>query len=335
MAVGGVGYTAGRLIHGDLPYLKEYIPYQYKNAKAAGRVLWHDVTQALEPGMRVTKISYGVFRDTVDVNLTIPPDDMVAYGMADTDRVKDVPPGTEVILYDRHDNLFPKAGVISRVEDKDDKATVYVVLPDGFPADKNKGWRAEVAVTEADTVKRLPVSALVSTPEGDNFVWLVWREGDHYILTRQSVSVGLRSQDIFEPDSSITADHWIVMNPGKNLKDGQIVTRIARRGFDVDTMNTHEILAKATFDIEIMAVRTALFQIKANKERATGKICSAEIDPLLTLTSNPPPRPRVTADPNAYPKPKGCGTCGGQTPPSAAGIATGQKPVLLKPPMPF
>jgi hypothetical protein len=345
--VGGVGYGAGRAIKGDSTYLKQSFVYHYKNAVADIKATAHTISEWVEPGTRVTRVSYGVFRDTVSIPLEVRDDDIIAQGRVAPDVAEKIQTGTEVVLYDGKNVPFREPAILSAIEKGKDEAVLSFVLPNSIGTTGKTKWRAEMTWAEADNIKRLPVSALVTSEDGEHAVWIAQPQGEHYIATLKPVSVGLKSNTIFEADHTLSTEDLILLKPGKNLKEGQKISRVAKRTFPADTQNTHEILAQAAFNEDVQKVRVALFQIKANADKAQGTSCDLPIDPLAYLTDNPPPPPQVVGDPNAYPKPKGCGTCG-VTPASApAGTksgggcgtcgnsATPEKPVLQKPPMPF
>lgn len=346
--VGLIGYGAGRAIKGDSTYLKQSFIYHYKNTLSEIKTAAHTVSEWLEPGTRVTRVSYGVFRDTISIPLALTKDNIVTTGSIPLHLTEKIQPGAEVILYDRKNSVYREPAIVSAIDSGSDTANVSFVMPAALNTTKNKKWRAEIAILEADNIKRLPASALVTSENEGDFVWIARADGNHYIAKRQPVSVGLKNTKVFEADHNITPDDLILMNPDKGLKEGQIITRLAERSFPADTKNTHEILAQAAFNEDVQKVRVALFQIKANADKAQGTSCDLPIDPLSYLTDNPPPPPQVVGDPNAYPKPKGCGTCGTTPAAAPAGVAktgsacgtcdnaaTPQKPVFQKPPLPF
>ncbi|MBN8522055.1 MAG: hypothetical protein J0L77_09200 [Alphaproteobacteria bacterium] len=314
--VGVSGYALGQLLKKDLPYVQEHVPYHYKNIRNMAGSGFQEIKETFEIGTRVTNAAYGVLRQSISFDIKLIPQQVTGTAILSSyETAQQMKPGMRVVLFTENNKVLSEPAIISSVDLSMKKSTLHLAMPPQVQENKEHPVRGEVALFEASNIKMLPLSARVLSDEGKYFVWRARAQGDHYIAERVPAYSGLNNDQLFEAGHQIGLDDAILMNPSSGLKDGDVIEQIAWRHFDVPVRTSDDMMAHSVFDQGVENTRRILLQIKADKEEILGATCAFEVDPMVFLTDNPPPKPLIIPKPAPPTPPKAsCTSCSAAKP---------------------
>lgn len=316
VCVGVSGYTLGQLLKKDMPYVQEYIPYYYKNIQTMAGSAFQGVKETFEIGTRVTNPEYGVLRQTVSFDIkTMSHHVTTTASLPSFETAQQIKSGMRVVLFTEDNKVLSEPAIISGVDLGMKKSTLHLTMPPLVQQNKEHPVRGELALFEASNIKMLPLSARLTSDTGEYFVWRARAQDHHYIAERVPASSGLKNDEMFEVGHQIGLDDAIIINPSSGLQEGDIISQIAWRHFDVPARTSDDMMAHSVFDKGVENTRRILLQIKADKEQILGATCAFEVDPMVFLTDNPPPKPVIIPKPAPPTPPKAsCTSCSAAKP---------------------
>lgn len=158
--------------------------------------------------------------------INIPPSRSIAYVMLPKDEAADIKADQQILLYDKNRTLLETFGSIRAVNDGsgpfENMVTIHIMLdnPDGI--DTSKAVRADVITGRIPNVARLPLSALVRDNQDEPHVWRAQTGNNGNTIAKfAKINVASATYDFFIIDEASHVDGGYILNPDKNLKDGQ------------------------------------------------------------------------------------------------------------------
>ena len=175
--------------------------------------------------------SRGVFIEKISTPLSVR-ENGVAYIVLEEEQAKGIRSGQNVILYDAQNQILNATGqVISSAYGTDsnsDKITADIKVQTAWNVPRETVARGDIIVQREAGAARLPFIALQTDPsDKKEYVWESVRDYDgSHKAYKKPATVTRRNNEMVVIDVPYTSSNVFILNPDKNLQDGQKINAV-------------------------------------------------------------------------------------------------------------
>lgn len=142
-----------------------------------------------------------------------------AIGYLTKEEAANVEEKQDVILYDQDAITLPLGGQVIEITDNGERKRIVIELPEGTATELLLN-HLNIITLEGGITQRLPLSALQTDKNGNNYIWLVTKneDGKSSKVQQKYIEPGLSNFEFFEIFNQIDSDTPVVIDPDKKIK---------------------------------------------------------------------------------------------------------------------